>query len=664
MINIFFFKRSKERKENISGVATYDFFLKKGLNSSFAIHEIDIDLIYDKETFIKSICRKYENVILHINWLYDLLFIREIRGYADFSVVMTIHFVDHNFYRNNRFIPYNSGFINLVDAIIVVTKYAQESVTKIFDIPKNKIKRIYNGIDVRSLSSNKSRISIRKKYCFPKNEKIILYAGRIEKEKGIFDLSKAFQALMNDKRNSYRLILCGKGDYDSLLGSIKNFHSSITLTGNIDKKQLYEFYRMADVGIVPSHTEQCSYTMIEMMASKLPIIVSPVGGLDEIINEKIGYKTKINFIKEEANINTQDLAQKIQYVLEHPQEAQEKAEKAYLYAKKYLNAERMVKETVEVYKQVLSKNTKGSHYKPKDRGLISSILPCYNAEKFIKESIESVLSQTYENWELIIIDDGSKDNSAKIIKSFQDSRIKYFKNNKNIGVVKSLNKGVKKAQGTYIARIDADDRMAPQRLEKQITFLSQNPEYAVVGSAHRLINAQGFTISYYRYPQHNEEIQWYKNFINPFSHPSVMLRKDIFEDYNYSDAFPYCEDYELWFRILENHKGYNLPEALTDYRIHGENLSIQKSKEQKENTIALVASHLEKIIPDISVENIKIHNALLLGYGKKYFNTEEKIQKLDNWIEKIIITDFPNMDKGKIGKYQLLIKNMYGIPSQ
>ncbi|MGP2571268.1 glycosyltransferase [Ornithobacterium rhinotracheale] len=627
--------------------------------------------------------------IIHFNWIKHGFLIEDFKKSFLCKIIFTVHFIqwrDFLFFKKNytllktlnchvkenNSIPiiyknlfYKfSYFFEFVDKFITVTEDGKKNLILLNDIPPDKIYVIYNGIEFSKNYYSKSKKDLRKKKGFSLDEKIILYAGRIEKEKGIFDLSKAFQALMNDKQNNYRLILCGKGDYDSLLSSIKNFHSSITLTGNIDKKQLYDFYRMADVGVIPSYTEQCSYTMIEMMISKLPIIASPVDGLDEIINEKIGYKTKINFTKEKANIDTQDLTQKIQYALEHPQEAKEKAEQAYFYAKRHLNTKRMVKETIEVYKQVLSEDTKVPHYKPKDRGLVSIILPCYNAEEFLKECIDSILSQTYQNWELIIIDDASKDSTEKIIKSFKNSRIKYLKNNKNLGVVKSLNKGIKKAQGKYIARIDADDRMAPQRLERQIAFLFQNPEYAMVGSAHRLINAQGFTVGYYRYPQYNEEIQLYKNFINPFSHPSAMFKKDIFKDFNYSDCFPYCEDYELWFRILENHKGYNLPEALTDYRIHGENLSIQKSKEQKENTIALVASHLEKIIPDISVENIKIHNALLLGYGKKYFNSEDKIQKLDNWIEKIIITDFPNMDKGKIGKYQLLIKNMYGIPSQ
>lgn len=361
------------------------------------------------------------------------------------------------------------------------------------------------------------------------------------------------------------------------------------------------------------------------------------------------------------SIDTQDLAQKIQYVLEHPQEAQEKAEQACLYAKKNLNAEIMVKKTFAVYEQVLSENAKVPHYKPKDRGLISIILPCYNAERFLKECIESILTQTYKNWELIIIDDGSKDATSRIIQSFKDSRIRYFKNNKNLGIVKSLNKGIKNAQGKYIARIDADDKMRPDRLYKQIHFLSKNLEYAIVGSTHCIINEHGFVKSYYSYPQSNEEVQFFKNFINPFSHPSVMIRKEIFNEFSYNLDFPYCEDYNLWFNILEKYKGYNLPEALTEYRIHGDNISIQKSKQQKENTIALIVDNLEKQYPNISIEEIKIHNALLLGFAKLYFNSEEKISKLSDWIKKIVLAKFPKMDKNKIEKYQHLIKSLHGL---
>ena len=109
--------------------------------------------------------------------------------------------------------------------------------------------------------------------------------------------------------------------------------------------------------------------------------------------------------------------------------------------------------------------------------LVSILMPVYNSEKYLREAIKSILNQTFTNFELIIINDGSTDNSLKIIKSFKDNRIKIIKNKGNLGLIKTLNKGIDLAQGKYIARMDADDIAMPKRLEKQIAFFNENPDY-------------------------------------------------------------------------------------------------------------------------------------------------------------------------------------------
>lgn len=200
---------------------------------------------------------------------------------------------------------------------------------------------------------------------------------------------------------------------------------------------------------------------------------------------------------------------------------------------------------------------------------ISVVMPLYNNAKFIEESVESVLQQTYKNFELIIIDDCSKDGSIKRIEKYQDPRIKIIRNNKNIGVAKSLNKGLGIAKGEYIARCDSDDVNLPQRLNKQLKFLSKHKDCIVVGSNALLINERGRKVGVTNQPQTDPDIR--KNILirNPIIHPSTMYRRDLISKIgSYRAFFNGVEDYDLWFRVINRGKIYNMGEILIKRRIH------------------------------------------------------------------------------------------------
>jgi len=211
---------------------------------------------------------------------------------------------------------------------------------------------------------------------------------------------------------------------------------------------------------------------------------------------------------------------------------------------------------------------------------ISVIMPVYNAEKYLQESLESILKQSFQDFELIIINDGSKDNSLNIINIYSENpeyqnKIKII-NQKNTGVIQALNNGIKIAKGKYIARMDADDIAIFNRFEKQIEVLEkENQEkIAICGSLAIIINENGKEISEMNYPKTN----WFKNKLyiirrNPFIHPSVIIRKDILEKVShnnnyYKKNYKYVEDYELWTRIIFKYKAINLPEYLLKYRVH------------------------------------------------------------------------------------------------
>ncbi|MBK0371289.1 glycosyltransferase family 2 protein [Flavobacterium agrisoli] len=200
--------------------------------------------------------------------------------------------------------------------------------------------------------------------------------------------------------------------------------------------------------------------------------------------------------------------------------------------------------------------------------LISVILPAYNAEKYLAVAVDSILSQTFSNFELLIINDGSSDDTESIVKSFNDVRIKYIKNVLNLGLIASLNKGISLATGKYIARMDADDLSRPERFEKQVTFLENNPDYVICSSA-RTEFTDNSEIKHNSYlPIDDTSIRISAIFSTPFTHPSVMFKKSVFvdNDLQYSPNFKYAEDYELWVRFLSYGKGYNFSEVLIDYR--------------------------------------------------------------------------------------------------
>lgn len=220
---------------------------------------------------------------------------------------------------------------------------------------------------------------------------------------------------------------------------------------------------------------------------------------------------------------------------------------------------------------------------------ISVLLPFYNARDYLKLSIESVLEQTYKDFELILINDGSSDDSLAIAESFADHRIRIINSPLNKGIVASLNIGLEQANGHYIARMDADDLCSPMRFEKQIEFLERHLEIGIVGCSAQLIDGQGNKIGFHRMPISSLEVRWNSMFICPFLHSSILMRKVILEKNSLKyDAFYYpAEDYELWGRFLEVSEGANLPEMLINYRTHHKSISSLNKNRQIEKHLII-----------------------------------------------------------------------------
>lgn len=227
-------------------------------------------------------------------------------------------------------------------------------------------------------------------------------------------------------------------------------------------------------------------------------------------------------------------------------------------------------------KEKIMKNTK------KENPLISVIMPVYNAGDFLVEAIDSILKQTYKNFEFIIVDDASTDHSLETIKYYakKDKRIKIVKNNENLGLSNSLIEALQKAKGTYIARMDADDIAIFYRFKKQVEYLKNNPDVIAIGSQCRIIDKSGNIIGKKLFPLSNKEIYDYAFRFNPVQHPSLMLNKSkLPKDFVYYDSsLEGAEDLDLIFRLFKYGKVENINAFLLKYRIHGNNMSLRNVK--------------------------------------------------------------------------------------
>lgn len=199
---------------------------------------------------------------------------------------------------------------------------------------------------------------------------------------------------------------------------------------------------------------------------------------------------------------------------------------------------------------------------------ITVLLSVFNDEKYIGEAIESILNQTFEDFELLIIDDCSTDGTVEAINSYKDPRIRLTINEENIDITKSLNNGLKSARGKYIARHDSDDVSSLNRLEKQFNFLENNKDYAAVGSYTEVIDENSNLIRFLRCETSAEEIYYNLSYRNNLTSSSIMFLKEMIYDIgSYDESSSHSEDYEFWFRISRKYKIYVIAEYLVKYRI-------------------------------------------------------------------------------------------------
>jgi len=232
---------------------------------------------------------------------------------------------------------------------------------------------------------------------------------------------------------------------------------------------------------------------------------------------------------------------------------------------------------------------------------ISVVMSVYNGGKYLEDSVKSILTQTYQDFEFIIVNDASTDDSLEIIKKIEDCRLRIITNPENIGLTKSLNKGIQLARGEYIARMDVDDISLPHRFETQVNFLEKNPDYALVGSSYYQIDKDNKTNALINVLTDNAQIKQGMTKQNWFGHGSVMMRKYVFLQVGgYDERFQLAQDYDLWLRIAECYKVANIAEPLYKWRTTKSGISVEKEAEQKHYASLAISEAKKRNHPKIA----------------------------------------------------------------
>lgn len=278
---------------------------------------------------------------------------------------------------------------------------------------------------------------------------------------------------------------------------------------------------------------------------------------------------------------------------------------------------------------------------PVDKPLVSVLMPVYNAGSYLKDAIDSILNQSYRNIEFLIINDGSTDNSADIISSYTDNRIRVINNEGNKGIVYSLNVGLKEAKGEFIARMDSDDISLRERIGKQVDFMAQHPAVGVCGTFAKTFGAGKKRI--WKYPKTHEECAVRLLFHTCFCHPSVIFRKEAVEkaDIKYKPGYFPAEDIELWAINSDKLIYANIPEVLIKYRTHRNQTSLIRLELQNKFKFEIQLYTLKKILSEITEEETDLFKKIAFnqfGYTINFLNKCETlfVKILANNLEKKI----------------------------
>lgn len=269
---------------------------------------------------------------------------------------------------------------------------------------------------------------------------------------------------------------------------------------------------------------------------------------------------------------------------------------------------------------------------------ITVVMPVYNGEKYLDTAIKSILNQKFTNFEFVIVDDASTDNSVEIINSYQDQRIKLIKNNVNLGIPTTRNKCLQESSGEYVAVLDCDDYAYPSRLAEQLEFMENNPDFGMVGSWVELIDENDdLTGEVWNEDEPSQKIPCRLLFHNYFAHSAVLLRRSALDTVKingevYRKDYPNAQDYDLWVRISKKFKVWNIPKVLIKYRVHSHCISLKSANLVEQLTCKIVTEQMNNLGIQPTDKQLALHRQIG-SYNPQEIDTSiEYIKEVANWL--------------------------------
>ncbi len=263
---------------------------------------------------------------------------------------------------------------------------------------------------------------------------------------------------------------------------------------------------------------------------------------------------------------------------------------------------------------------------------VSVLMPVYNEkEDYLREAISSILEQTFRDFEFMIINDGSDNNVEEVIFSYDDDRIVYIKNEENLKLIKTLNKGLKLAKGEYIVRMDSDDISKPNRIEASVDFMEKHPKVVAAGSyAIGIPRPVKYTL-----PTDNTYIRAFCRYIaNCMMHPAMILRASVLRENNlsYDENYLHCEDFKLWIELNKIGELANIPEFLLEHRLHDESVSFKYAKVQQRNTMKIL---FECLFEDFGNNNNAVKEVIDKFFKDKTLSLKE-FRIMDKFLSRVL----------------------------
>lgn len=264
---------------------------------------------------------------------------------------------------------------------------------------------------------------------------------------------------------------------------------------------------------------------------------------------------------------------------------------------------------------------------------VSVIIPVYNRERYIAAAIDSILAQSFTDFELLLIDDGSTDNSVAVMQAYTDPRVRLVCNESNRGIPKTRNRGIELACSEYIAMLDSDDVALPHRLAKQVAFLDRHQDYAVVGSWATVMKQEGRPPRRIGIlPVSPGDVQSRLLFHCSLTQSSIMTRTAVLRAYRYREQYVVCEDFDLWVRLARHYKLGNLPTFLVQRRMHPGRVTYEKTQLTKERKLQIFRTQLIELGVTFTDTDLERHFLLLRMKNSQFTPDREYLTWADAWL--------------------------------